>query len=239
MKNIAIIIIIVMIFGMLISVEKANADRAVFGTITRSTDGKTYTVGMSPDYAPGNNPVTGQPWGPMTLSFGESTPPDYLIFTMDVTADTSSETSISLTLTVIDPTLPSNKVQTKGFAIWGYAVTIETWGIGIAQGNLESKGAFSMTGMPDPDYLGIQSPGLTATMREWSYTSEAGIAAWGAGISTDPDDGSWPTTQTIAAEGTVQFKAFDSPVPELPPGAMQMMVLMFGSALTWVKMRMR
>jgi len=32
------------------------------------------------------------------------------------------------------------------------------------------------------------------------------------------------------------FTAYDEPVPELPPGAMQMMLLMFGSALTWIKM---
>ena len=111
-----------------------------------------------------------------------------------------------------------------------YTTPIMQWGLSHAAG-LQDAGQLTLTSRPN---IGIYEGGF-----DWKAFTFSGVSSWSGSVVADGRGA--PYAGNIGVGESFSITAWDStePLPELPPGAMQMMVLMFGSALTWVKMRMK
>ena len=121
------------------------------------------------------------------------------------------------------PNTPSNFVTTDPYNRTSLDFNPNAWSVGWA--DRFDSGSITMTYVTGIALEGNTTLGYSGGVHTpWTFA----ISGPGTFALTDP----------MSVGIGIQFDIKED-IPELPPGAMQMMFLMFGSALTWIKMRMR
>ena len=130
----------------------------------------------------------------------------------------------------------------------GIRIMLQT-GYGVALGiEQASTGAYHWLNAWGYEYILIPGEDHPAVTGLHITDNEGGggptLDLWNVRYITNPVNSGdtekrWYITDQSGAQDWYVSQAVGLRAPELPPGAMQMMLLMFGSAFTWVKMRMR